>query len=91
MFTREQINELLKPWESSLDERPLPTKDSFAYENTDRMKAWDMAVYWRGDAFPKKDIGVCLDFICHQSDVIELLAHALSFANKRLLEKNNEV
>ena len=86
MFTREQINELLKPWGSSLDERPTPSKDYFAYEESDRKRAWDMANYWQ-----EKHIGVMMstevlqDFICHQSDVIEMLAHALNFANKRLM------
>lgn len=90
MFTREQINELLKPWGSSLDERPSPTEDNFAYEQIARKRAWEMANTWQGEHFAL--IGdVCLDFICHQSDAIEMLAHALSFANKRLLEKNNEV
>ena len=87
MFTREQINELLKPWGSSLDERPIAV-DGYAYGKHDHMEARKMANNWVGDYYSSTlEVQALADFICHQSDVIEMLAHALSFANKKLQEK----
>ena len=89
MFTREQINELLKPWGSSLNERPLPTKHYYAYEELDRKRAWNMAYDWQDKHIGLMDSkDICTDFICHQSDVIEMLAHTLSFANARLTRED---
>ena len=88
MFTKEQINEILRPWDSSMDERPTPTTEDYAYDKTDREKAWMMAHDWQEPHIVMMDDDETMeDFICHQSDVIEMLAHALSFANKKLLGK----
>ena len=87
MFTANDINELLKPWSASLDERPVPTNNDYAYEEKNRQTAWDMASKWEGEGVVYPDCQTLCDFICHQSDVIEMLAHALSFANKRLMSK----
>ena len=32
MFTDEQLNEILAPWGSSLNERPIPSPEGYAYE-----------------------------------------------------------
>ena len=87
MFTKDELNEILKPWENSVDNRPTPgqANDGYAYSKQERKKAYQMACYWHGnyhDAAISND--TLTDFICHQSDVIEMLANALGFANGRL-------
>ena len=82
MTTPDEIEALLKPYGLSLKERPKATKDSFAYEEHDRNIAWDMACIWQDEHIDyKSDVDVCTDFICHQSDVIELLCNTLKWAN----------
>lgn len=92
MFTPDEINSILKPWGDSLDKRPVPSEDDYAYEESDRKRALEMATKWEGGYRPMNldtiMSNVLCDFICHQSDVIEMLAHALSFANNKL-EKND--
>lgn len=90
MFTKEQINELLSPWDMSVDERPKPNGD-YAYEKSDRRTAYAMAKEWGGVSIPLDPDGVMEDFICHQSDVIEMLARALSFANKKIEDKQDMI
>ena len=90
MFTKEQINKILEPWDSSIDERPVPTRNDFAYDESARDKATQMALRWQDEHLsPFSDAEMYADFICHQSDVIEMLAHALSFANKRIEDKQD--
>ena len=90
MFTDEQINEILAPWGASLKERPVPSIDNYAYEPKDRLAARDTAIQWQKD-HGNTDIGMDAsrdDFICHQADIIYMLAHALSFANRKLLRRS---
>lgn len=86
MFTKEQIANQLKPWGISLDEELARPDAGFAYELKDRETAYKMAHSWHGIHNVLSDPGLeqcLLDFICHQSDVIELLTRALSYANRR--------
>ena len=90
MFTDEQINEILAPWGASLKERPVPSAESYAYEPKDRLTARKTAIQWQKD-HGNADVGMDAardDFICHQADIIYMLAHALSFANRKLLQKS---
>lgn len=87
MFTKDELNEILKPWGTSIDNRPVPKVQqiNYAYSEQDRKKAYDMACRWHGnyhDVVTSND--TLTDFICHQSDIIEMLANALGFANGRL-------
>lgn len=93
MFTPDEINSILKPWGDSLDKRPVPSEDDYAYEDSDRKRALEMATKWEGGYRPMNldtiMSNVLCDFICHQSDVIEMLCHALSFANQRIDSQDN--
>ena len=90
MFTDEQINEILAPWGASLQERPVPSAQGYAYEQKDRNTARDTAIQWQKD-HQNADIGIDAsrdDFICHQADIIFMLAHALSCANQKLMQSS---
>ena len=90
MFTDEQLNEILAPWGSSINERPIPSPEGYAYEQKNRKTACEIAIQWQ-KAHGNADIGMDAprdDFICHQEDIIYMLAHALSFANRKLLHKS---
>jgi hypothetical protein len=86
MFTKEQIANQLKPWGIYLDEELPRPYAGFAYELKDRETAFKMAYDWHDINNILSAAGSdqrLLDFICHQSDVIELLTRALSYANRR--------
>lgn len=81
-----EIEELLKPYGLSLKERPYPSEKGYAYEQSDRKRAVNMAINWQ-EQNHNNDYGydgARDDFICHQSDVIELLINALKWANHKL-------
>jgi hypothetical protein len=85
MPTEEQINEILAPWGTSINERPVPN-DDYAYEAKDRCSALNAAMQWQKD-HGHTDVGMDAsrdDFICHQADIIFMLTHALRFANSKL-------
>lgn len=87
MVTKDEINKVLKPWGNSVDNRPVPNplSHNYAYSAQDRKTAYNMACRWHGDYHDAAISNDTLtDFICHQSDVIEMLANALGFANGRL-------
>lgn len=86
MTTAKEIEELLRPYGLSLMELPVPSKDGFAYEEADRTKLKKVAIGWEGKHFFKFEdtIRAREDFMCHQSDVIELLCSALKWANHKL-------
>ena len=87
MFTKDELNEILKPWGNSVDNRPTPGQadDGYAYSKPERKRAYQMARQWQnGHHNPLESDETITDFICHQSDVIEMLANALGFANSRI-------
>ena len=91
--TPPEIEKLLNEYGLSLSGLPKPTLVDFAYENIDLNTASNMALNWQQDADESDD---CIDeyylecaykaFICHQSDVIELLVSALQMASFRIKE-----
>lgn len=84
MTTSEQINNLIELYGKSLSEIRIPNTD-FAYEKTERKNAHDMAKEWQGEHYKSTEAKSALeDFICHQSDVIEILCSCLKWANKKL-------
>ena len=85
MTTPEQIEALLEPHKGTLKELPVPNEQDYAYESKDRIWAAQAAQKWQGSHYDFfYDAAAKSDFICHQSDVIELLVQALSIANRRL-------
>ena len=80
--TPEKIEELLRPYKYTLRALPRPG-DDWAYDVKDRVDAIERALAWQ-DTKDEKDFEESVaDFICHQSDVIEMLTRALELAQKR--------
>lgn len=82
--TPDEIEALLNAYGYSLNVLPRPTNKEFAYTLGDRedaaFRASKFAASKPNNA--KDAIEEVFDFICHQSDVIELLIKALKVANK---------
>lgn len=82
--TPDEIEALLNVYGYSLNVLPRPTNEEFAYTLEDRedaaFRASEFAISKPNNA--KDAIEEVFDFICHQSDVIELLIKALKVANK---------
>ena len=95
MTTPEQIEALLKPHNCSLKALPVSDGQDYAYEERDRKTAFQMAKKWQGSNYNIFNPDMAEeDFICHQSDVIEILCQALSIANRKLGingKKENEI
>ena len=85
MMTPEQIEALLKPHNCSLKTLPISDGQDYAYEERDRKTAFQTAKKWQGSNYNIFNPDTAEeDFICHQSDVIEILCQALSIANRKL-------
>ena len=81
MTTPEKIEELLKPYGLTLKDLPAVTPDDWAYEPKERTWAMEMVKNWTDGRMSYVPAPIA-DFICHQSDVIELLVKALSMAKR---------
>ncbi len=81
MYTPEQIENLIKPFGLSLTTLPKADKTSIAYDISRHYAAIEGARNWGNKNDLLTSNMVMCDFICHQSDVIELLCSALEKAN----------
>ncbi len=75
-WAEEDIEKLIQPYGLSLSRLPITKDTHYAYIREDHDKAIEMTEKWeRFGVF--ENISVLCDFICHQSDVINLLCKAL--------------
>jgi len=89
MSTPEQIEELIQKYGFSLNDLPKPTASEYGYEPKDRVACASNAIKWQCEETGKETLdfderNAYADFICHQSDVIEILVKCLGFCNKCL-------
>ncbi len=93
--TAEDIERLIKPYGFTLSDLPVPVYDeetehyNSAYEDKDHKIAWIKArIFGCSDVL--LNTTTLSDFVCHQSDVIELLCMALEASNEKVRELLNK-
>lgn len=90
MTSKERIEELLNHYGETLKDLPERPKIGFVYSEENLQDANNMASVWSfGEGFHDCSSLVLLDFICHQSNVIEKFVKALETAAAEKLRCKN--